>query len=131
MITFEIVSCLSILKSSKTQNITENFVQQSLQENKDQHHKYTDSLKGFKKSMENKGDEHHLIMLLSSMGGTGKSEVIRTFIESLKVIGNFFDWNYNADVIKVSIYIGGAACQIPNRRTLYGTVCQHSSKSIS
>ena len=53
-------------------------------------------------------------MFLSGMGGTGKSKVIKAFIEFVKGISNFFDWNYDSDVTKVSAYTGAAACQIPN-----------------
>ena len=62
--------------------------------------------------MKDKGGEDHLIMLLSGMGGTGKSEVIKAFVEFIESISIFFDWNYDTDVIKVSAFTGVAACQI-------------------
>ena len=80
-------------------------------------------MKRFKKSLKDKGGEEHLIMFLSGMGGTGKSEVIKAFVEFVEGISIFFDWNYNSDVIKVSAYTGAAACQIPNGKTLHSTVC--------
>ena len=49
----------------------------------------------------------------------------------MKGIGNFFDWNYNTDVIKYSAYIGVAACQIPNGRTLHSTVGLRGTKLLS
>ena len=62
-------------------------------------------------------------MLLSGMGGTGKSEVIKAFVYFVESISKFFDWNYDSDVIKVTAYTGAAACQIPNGKTLHSTVC--------
>ena len=47
-VAFEIMSCSFILKSLKKQNITEDFLQQFLQKNKDNQNKYTDCLKWFK-----------------------------------------------------------------------------------
>ena len=93
--------------------------------------KYTNCLKGFKKSMKDKGVEDQLIMFLSGMGGTGKSEVIKAFVEFAKGISIFFDWNYDSNVIKVSAYTGAAACQIPNGRTLHSTVGLCSTNSLS
>jgi len=65
------------------------------------------------------------------MGGTGKSEVIKPFVEFVKGISIFFDWNYDTDVIKISAYTGAAACQIPNGRTLHNTVGLRDTKSLS
>ena len=58
-------------------------------------------------------------MLLSGMVGTGKSDVIKTFVEFVEGISIFFDWNYHSDVIKVSAYTGASVCQIPNGRALH------------
>ena len=121
-VAFEIMSCSFILKSLEVQNITEETLQQFFGENENIQKKYTNCLKGFKKSMKDKGGEDQLIMFLSGMGGTGKSEVIKAFVEFAKGISIFFDWNYDSNVIKVSAYTGAAACQIPNGRTLHSTV---------
>ena len=129
-VAFEIMSCSFMLKSLKVHHITEDSLQQFFQENEDQRNKYTDCLKGFQKSMKDRGGEDHLIMFLSGMGGTGKSEVIKAFVEFVEGISIFFDWNYNSDVIKVSAYTGAAACQIPNGRTLHSTVSLGSPKCI-
>ena len=56
------------------------------------------------------------------MGGTEKSEVIKTFIEFVKGIRIFFDLNYVDNVIQVSAYTGAAVCQILNGKTLHTTV---------
>ena len=45
--------------------------------------------KRIKKSMKDKGGEDQLIMFLSGMGGTGKSEVIKAFVEFAKGIRIF------------------------------------------
>ena len=69
-------------------------------------------------------------MLLPGMGDTGKSEVIKAFVEFVEGIRKFFDWNYNSDVIKISAYTSAAACQRPNGRTLHNTACLQA-KSIT
>ena len=94
-VAFEIMSCSFILKSLKKQNITEDILQQFLQTSKDCRNKYTDCLKGFKKNLNDRGGEEQLIMFLSGMGGTGKSEVIKAFVEFVESISIFFDWSYN------------------------------------
>ena len=109
-VAFEIMACSFILKSLKNQHITEDILQQFLQKNKDDQNKNADFLRGFKKHLKDRGGEEHLIMFLSGMGGTGKSEVIKAFIDFVKGISTFFDWNYDSDVIKVSAYTGDVAC---------------------
>ena len=121
-VAFEIMACSFILKSLTVHNISENVLSDFFKENETKRNKYTDCLKGFKQSMRDKGGEDQLIMFLSGMGGTGKSEVIKSFVEFVKGISIFFDWNYDENVIKVSAYTGAAACQIPNGKTLHSTV---------
>ena len=58
-------------------------------ENETKQSTYTNSLKGFKTSMKQRGGEDQLIMFLSGMGGTGKSEVIKAFVEFVKGITIF------------------------------------------
>ena len=86
-VAFEIMSCSFILKSLKNQHITEDVLEQFLHKNKNNQNKSTDCLKGFKKSLKDKGGEEHLIMFLSGMGGTGKSEVIKACMEFVEGIG--------------------------------------------
>ena len=62
-------------------------------------------------------------MFLSGMGGTGKSEVIKAFVEFVEGISILFDQNYDSDVIKLSSCIDAAACQIKNGTTLNITAC--------
>ena len=90
-VAFEVMSCSFILKSLKNQHITEDVLEQFLHKNKDNQNKSTDGLKGFKKSLKDKGGEKHLIMFLSGMGGTGKSEVIKAFMDFVKGISKLFD----------------------------------------
>ena len=75
-----------------------------------------------------KGGNEQLIMFLSAMGGTGKSEVIKAFVEFVKGISIAFGWNYDNDVIKITALTGSAACKIPNGRTLYSQACLNAIK---
>ena len=66
--------------------------------------------------MKDKGGEDNLVMFLSGMGGTGKSEVIKAFVKSISI---YFDWNYDTDVVKITALTGAAACQIPEGKTIH------------
>ena len=72
-----------------------------------------------KKIMKDRGGEDELVMFLSGMGGTGKSEVIKAFIYFAQGISIAFGWNYDNNVIKVTALTGSAACEIPNGKTLH------------
>ena len=48
------------------------------------------------------GGEKDLVMFLSGMGGTEKSEVIKAFVEFVRGISMIFGWNYNTDVVKIT-----------------------------
>ena len=113
------MACSFILKSFTTQNITESILQSFFRENESQRNKYTDCLKGFKKSMKDQGGEDNLVMFLSGMGGTGKSEVISAFVYFVKNISTYFDWNHDTDVVKITACTGAAACQITDGRTIH------------
>ena len=52
--------------------MTDDVLQQFLQKNRDKQSKYTDCLKGFKKSLKDKGGYEHLVVFLSGMSGTEK-----------------------------------------------------------
>ena len=60
-----------------------------------------------------------MVMFLSGMGGTGKSEVIKAFVHFAKGISFAFGWNYDTDVVKITALTGAAACEISNGRTLH------------
>ena len=94
-----------------------------MQKKKDDQNKNADYLRGFKKSIKDKGGEEHISMFLSGMGSTRKSDVIKAFVDFVEGISKFFDCNYDSDVIEVSAYTGAAACQIPNVKTLHSTAC--------
>ena len=66
--------------------------------------------------MKDKGGEDNLVMFLSGMGGTGKSEVIKAFINSMST---YFDWNYDAYVVKITPHTGASACKIPDGKTIH------------
>ena len=67
-------------------------------------------------------------MFLSGMGGTGKSEVIKTFVDFAKNISHIFGWNFDTNVIKIAALTGTAACEIPNGSTLHRVVCLNKTK---
>ena len=90
--------------------------------------KYTCSLSGLKKSMTKKGAKNNLVMFLSGMGGTGKSEVIKAFVAFAKNISYVFGWNYDNDTVKITALTGAAACEIPNGRTLHSQACLSNNK---
>ena len=78
--------------------------------------------------MASKGGTKDLVMFLSGMGGTDKSEVIKAFIYFAKNISILFGWNYDTDVIKVTALTGAAACEIPDGRTMHSQACLPSTK---
>ena len=67
-------------------------------------------------------------MFLSGMGGTGKSEVIKAFVDFAKNISHIFGWNFDLDVIKIAALTGTAACEIQNGSTLYRIDCLNKEK---
>ena len=81
--------------------------------------------------MQDKGGNENLVMFLSGMGGTGKSEVIKAFVYFAKNISYVFGWNYDTDVIKITALTGSAACQIPNGKTLHSQACLSPRQRIS
>ena len=85
--------------------------------------KYIRNLSELKLCMKKRGGENHLIMFLSGMGGTGKSEVIKAFIHHIKDISTFFSWNFDEDTVKITAMTGAAACPIPNGKTLHSQAC--------
>ena len=80
------MSCSFILKSLKVHDISDDTLHEFFEENENKQNKYTDCLKGFRKSMKDKGGEDQLIMFLSGVGGAGKIEFIKAFVEFVKGI---------------------------------------------
>ena len=78
--------------------------------------------------MDKKGGVKDLVMFLSGMGGTGKSEVIKAFVFFAKNICKLFKWNYDSDTVKITALTGTAACQIPNGKTLHSQACLNVKK---
>ena len=78
--------------------------------------------------MVKKGGVENLVMFLSGMGGTGKSEVIKTFVFFVKNICRFFGWNHDSDTVKITALTGTTACQIPNGKTLHSQACLNMKK---
>ena len=72
--------------------------------------KYTNCLSGLKQSMHGKGGGENLVMFLSGMSITGKSDVIKAFVYFTKNISYVFGWNYDTVVIKITALTCSAAC---------------------
>ena len=62
-------------------------------------------------------------MFLSGMVGTGKSEVIKAFVDFAEQISLSLQWIFDTNVIKITALTGTAACKIPNGRTLHSVAC--------
>ena len=118
-VAFEIIASSFILKSLSIEGISIEDIHNFFEENEENKIKYTNCLSGLKKTMKDRGGEDELVMFLSGMGGTGKSEVIKAFIHFAQGISIAFGWNYDNNVIKVTALTGSAACEIPNGKTLH------------
>ena len=127
-VAFEIMASSFILKSLQIEKITEYDVRTFFHNNETQIRKYTICLSGLKEKMKDMGGEEDLVMFLSGMGGTGKSEVIKAFVEFARGISLIFGWNYDTDVVKITALTGAAAYQIPNGKTLHSTACLSSTR---
>ena len=127
-VAFEIMASSFILKSLDTENISNDVLRDLFQANNDHLHKYTCSLSGLKKNMTKKGAKNNLIMFLSGMGGTGKSEVIKAFVTFAKGISYVFGWKYDNNTVKITALTGTAACEIPNGRTLHSQACLSNNR---
>ena len=127
-VAFEIMASSFILKSLSIEGISIEDIHTFFENNDIEKLKYTMSLSGLKKAMKNKGGEEELVMFLSGMGGTGKSEVIKVFVYFAKGISYVFGWNYDNDVVKITALTGSAACEIPNGRTLHSQAGLSSNK---
>ena len=63
-------------------------------------------------------------MFLSGMGGTGKSEVIKSFEYFVKNISSSLDWVYDEkNAIAITALTGAASCEIPHGKTLHSQGC--------
>ena len=119
-----------ILKSLYTENISNDVLQALFQANNEQLNKYTCSLSGLKQNMIEKWAKNNLIMFLSGMGGTGKSEVIKAFVTFAQGISYAFGWYYDDDTVKITALTGAAACEIPNGKTLHSQSCLSNKKLL-
>ena len=75
------MACSFILKSLYLEKITIDDLKNFYEENVEEKNKYINYLSELKKNMKQKGGNDELVMFLSSMGGTGKSEVIKAFVD--------------------------------------------------
>ena len=89
-----------ILKSLQIYNITQKSIEMYFKANETQKCECINSLPQLKKSMKKKGGTEDLVMFLSGMGGTGKSEVIKAFVMFVTNISHLFNWNYDSEYLK-------------------------------
>ena len=129
-VAFEIMASSFLLKSLNVGNVPEDVLESFFEGNDGQRKLYVKSLSGLRKYLIDQGGHNDLVMFLSGMGGTGKSEVIKAFVHFAKNISHAFGWKYDNDVIKITALTGAAACEIPNGRTLHSQACL-SSQNIS
>ena len=127
-IAFEIMASSFLLKSLNVGNVSEDVLESFFDGNDEQRKSYARTLSGLRKYLIDQGGHNDLIMFLSGMGGTGKSEVIKAFVHFAKNISHAFGWKYDNDVIKITALTGAAACEIPNGRTLHSQACLSSQK---
>ena len=122
-VAFEIMACSFIIKSLNLEKITTDNLNTKMKEIVGDKNTDINCLSKLIKTMKQKGGDDKLVMFLSGMGGTGKSEVIKAFVHFAKGISFAFGWNYDDNVIKITAMTGAAACQIPNGKTLHSQAC--------
>ena len=69
-------------------NVCEDILESFFKVNENERIEHAESLSGLRKYMLEKGGHNDLIMFLSGMGGTGKSEVIKAFVYFAKNISH-------------------------------------------
>ena len=123
-VAFEIMTCSFLLKSLQEHKIIKNKLYSLF----GYYDNYLNNLSKLNKKIREKGGEDNLVMFLSGMGGTGKSEVIKAFVDFAKNISHILDWNFDLNVIKIAALPGTAACEIPNGSTLHRIACLNKRK---
>ena len=78
-----------ILKSLMMGNVPGDILESFFEGNEEERFKHAKSLSGLRKYLIDKGGHNDLVMFLSGMGGTGKSEVIKAFVYFAK---KYFFW---------------------------------------
>ena len=61
-------------------------------------------------------------MLLSGMGGTGKSQVITAFYDYAETVSNFCGWEFDEHTIVITALTGSAATELENGCTFHSAV---------
>ena len=79
-IAFEIMASSFLLKSLNVGNVSEDVLQSFFEGSDEERIKNAKSLSGLRNYLIHKGGHNDLVMFLSGMGGTGKSEVIKAFV---------------------------------------------------
>ena len=67
-------------------------------------------------------------MLLSGMGGSGKSTVIKAFHNFAKHVSHFLHWQYDDNTVKITAMTGSAASLLDDANTLHMTACLNKKK---
>ena len=75
-----------------------------------------------KKELKRRGGESQLIMFLSGMGGTGKSEVIKAFTCFSEKVSACFGWEFNDNTVVISALTDSAATELDKGMTLHKAV---------
>ena len=79
--------------------------------------------------LEKQGGKSDLFMLLSGMGGSGKSNVIDAFMLYVMKLSKKLGWPFNLDTIKITAMTGSAASLLKNGRTCHKT-CALNKKDV-
>ena len=74
------------------------------------------------KELKRRGGENQLIMFLSGMGGSGKSEVIKAFTYFAEKVSACFGWEFNDNTVVISALTGSAATELDKGMTLHKAV---------
>ena len=118
-VAFEIMACSFVLRSMQDEKVTNDQICSFFAENEEKRRIYIKNYSLLMKNLKEKGGMNQLIMFLSGMGGTGKSEVIKAFVDFTLCICKICGWRHDSDVIKIAALTGTAACEIPNGTTLH------------
>ena len=125
---FEILSCSFILNSLDDYNITGDELSKLFSYNDFTRADKTAKLTQLKDMLVTKGGTKDLVMLLSGMGGSGKSTVIKASYQFAEHVSNFLHWGYDDNTIKITAMTGSAASLLHDANTLHMTACLNKKK---
>ena len=126
--TFEILACSFILNSLDDYKVTEDELSKLFSYNDSTRADKTAKLKELKNLLLQQGGTKDLVMLLSGMGGSGKSTVIKAFHNFAKHVSHFLHWQYDDNTVKITAMTGSAASLLDDANTLHMTACLNKKK---